>query len=156
MMSQDEIDLIKYVLEPRVAKLCESRTLLRSLLVRALDVNTIVDATVDAMVLSIEAHILELDVDKVHLSVTASVDVPADWWEHVKERFAPAWVLDRWPVRRAIVKQTAHRTANFKVAFAGLNLRLPPGVTVHRMVAESPVDYRGRRPRPSSATIARK
>lgn len=24
---------------------------------------------------------------------------PSDWWEAVKERWAPAWVLSRWPVR---------------------------------------------------------
>lgn len=25
--------------------------------------------------------------------------IPADWWEAVKERWAPAWALRRWPVR---------------------------------------------------------
>ena len=24
---------------------------------------------------------------------------PADWWQALKERFAPAWFLRRWPVR---------------------------------------------------------
>lgn len=24
---------------------------------------------------------------------------PATWWEHFKERFFPAWALERWPVR---------------------------------------------------------
>lgn len=23
---------------------------------------------------------------------------PRDWWQHLKERFAPAWLLRRWPV----------------------------------------------------------
>jgi hypothetical protein len=27
------------------------------------------------------------------------VKYPANWWEAVKERFAPAWALKRWPVR---------------------------------------------------------
>ena len=26
------------------------------------------------------------------------VKYPADWWQAVKERFAPAWALKRWPV----------------------------------------------------------
>jgi hypothetical protein len=26
---------------------------------------------------------------------------PADWWEAVKERFAPAWMKKRWPVKYA-------------------------------------------------------
>lgn len=31
-----------------------------------------------------------------------SVDLarwPADWWQAVKERFAPTWFLNRWPVK---------------------------------------------------------
>ena len=24
---------------------------------------------------------------------------PADWWQHFKERWFPAWALKRWPVR---------------------------------------------------------
>jgi hypothetical protein len=24
---------------------------------------------------------------------------PSDWWQAVKERFAPAWFRDRWPVK---------------------------------------------------------
>ncbi len=28
------------------------------------------------------------------------ISYPADWWEAVKERFAPAWFVQRYPVRR--------------------------------------------------------
>lgn len=31
-------------------------------------------------------------------TVEIGVEVPASWWEHVKERFAPRWFLRRWPV----------------------------------------------------------
>ena len=27
------------------------------------------------------------------------VTYPADWWQAVKQRFAPAWCLKRWPVK---------------------------------------------------------
>ena len=30
------------------------------------------------------------------------VSVPVDWWEHVKLRFAPAWFLQRYPVRYTV------------------------------------------------------
>jgi hypothetical protein len=26
------------------------------------------------------------------------LEVPANWWEHFKERWFPAWALKRWPV----------------------------------------------------------
>ena len=32
---------------------------------------------------------------------------PADWWQACKERWFPAWVLRRWPVRWARVRLTA-------------------------------------------------
>jgi len=32
---------------------------------------------------------------------------PANWWEAVKARFLPAWVLERWPVRYRCVTLTA-------------------------------------------------
>lgn len=31
------------------------------------------------------------------------LDVPADWWQHVKQRWFPAWALARWPVRTAVI-----------------------------------------------------
>lgn len=33
--------------------------------------------------------------------IEESVKYPATWWEHVKERWAPAAALRRWPVRYA-------------------------------------------------------
>jgi len=26
------------------------------------------------------------------------LEVPANWWEHFKQRWFPAWALKRWPV----------------------------------------------------------
>jgi hypothetical protein len=36
---------------------------------------------------------------------TKTVSFPANWWQHFKQRWFPAWALDRWPVRL--------RTVNF-------------------------------------------
>jgi hypothetical protein len=45
-------------------------------------------------------------------------EYPRDWWEAVKERFAPAWVLKRWPVQRTthVVKvRDLYPEANFAI-----------------------------------------
>lgn len=28
---------------------------------------------------------------------------PKTWWDHVKQRFAPAWFLKRWPIAETVV-----------------------------------------------------
>ena len=30
---------------------------------------------------------------------TVNIQYPADWWQAVKERFAPKFILNRWPVK---------------------------------------------------------
>jgi len=35
----------------------------------------------------------------VEEQVPLRLEVPADWWEHFKQRWFPAWALARWPVR---------------------------------------------------------
>jgi hypothetical protein len=45
------------------------------------------------MVLQLDAWLLE------NKERTIKVSYPADWREALKERFAPAWALRRWPVR---------------------------------------------------------
>jgi hypothetical protein len=32
-------------------------------------------------------------------ATTYRFEAPADWWQAVKERWAPAWALRRWPVK---------------------------------------------------------
>lgn len=38
---------------------------------------------------------------------------PANWWEAVKERFAPAWVKRRWPIHYSRVELTADEVVPF-------------------------------------------
>ncbi len=40
--------------------------------------------------------------------VDLHVEYPRDWWEAVKERFAPAWALRRWPVRKIAHTYVCH------------------------------------------------
>lgn len=35
----------------------------------------------------------------IHREVTGTIQVPASWWQHVKEALCPAWWLRRWPVQ---------------------------------------------------------
>ncbi len=35
------------------------------------------------------------------------VEYPADWWQAFRERWFPAWVLRRWPVKKTVVRLEA-------------------------------------------------
>lgn len=52
-------------------------------------------ANMDALVMQVVGY-LATD----HITTTV-IEYPRDWWEAVKARFAPRWVMDRWPVRMA-------------------------------------------------------
>lgn len=54
---------------------------------------------VGEMVLSLEAKIAGKSNIKNDL-----VRYPADWWQHLKERFAPKWVLKYYPMVYTVVK----------------------------------------------------
>ena len=45
------------------------------------------------MVATLNRHMATLEADGPLLHT------PADWWQHFKERWFPAWALMRWPVR---------------------------------------------------------
>jgi hypothetical protein len=52
------------------------------------------DEALRQTILRLERSIYGIDHPKVHV-----VRYPADWWQSLKERFAPAWFRDRYPVR---------------------------------------------------------
>lgn len=54
------------------------------------------------------AHILGMPDEPlvVEVRVTASVEIPADWWQAVRERWCPEWWLARYPVLTREVSQT--------------------------------------------------
>jgi len=51
-----------------------------------------------AMIMSLRAEIYGKDHPEQHV-----VRYPENWWEAVKERFAPAWFLDKYPVRFTVI-----------------------------------------------------
>ena len=69
-----------------------------------------VDAVEDIISGNIAYHLrVDLLGREMRSDLTDSEYVPRDWWEHVKERFAPQWFLRRWPVKgRYIMTTTRH------------------------------------------------
>ncbi len=64
-----------------------------------LTLNVDEDYAIDAMLLSLHTRIVTEKVEDYPVSVTASVQVPQNPWQHFKEWYAPVWFLDRYPVR---------------------------------------------------------
>lgn len=60
-----------------------------------------------------------------------NISYPADWFEAVKERFAPQWVLQRWPVR--------YKTHHVDARELATKLKLPKqfGPVVYMTVSDS-------------------
>jgi len=50
------------------------------------------DAWFDDIVVIVRQGILSQKIDEI------TVRYPADWWQAVKERFAPGWFRRRWPI----------------------------------------------------------
>lgn len=55
-------------------------------------VRVLIDNMLDGIIISVRQSILSQQIDSV------AVIHPADWWQAVKEEFAPEWFLERWPV----------------------------------------------------------
>lgn len=56
----------------------------------------------DKLIYSAKIDILCSD-DRKHWIELPKYSVPLNWWESVKERFFPKWLLNRWPVRTRIL-----------------------------------------------------
>lgn len=93
---------------------------------------------------------------KMHIPVheVLSYVKPRDWWEHVKQRFAPTWFKKRYPIIYDDVKveQLINKVALsndygdiFRVSFNGKTEHLPPYGHDHRlgycMTCQGPVPY---------------
>lgn len=55
-------------------------------------IHVFIDQWFDNIVLQIRQSVLSQKLDEI------SVRYPADWWQAVKERFAPRWFRRRWPI----------------------------------------------------------
>lgn len=61
---------------------------------RRSDFNEIKDNIKHEMLLELRAYIYGYDHPEEHI-----ISYPENWWEAVKERFAPSWFRDKYPVR---------------------------------------------------------
>lgn len=52
----------------------------------------------DYLIRSLEVRLASQEVGRFEFRA------PADWWQHVKERFAPAWFKTRYPVQYRVEK----------------------------------------------------
>jgi hypothetical protein len=49
---------------------------------------------------------------RVSVQVTATVEVPASWFQHLKRDHFPAWWVARWPVRTEVLSETRRKHAS--------------------------------------------
>jgi hypothetical protein len=64
-----------------------------------------VQETLYGMGATLVANLLEDPEQRVKKALRAqSPRYPADWWQAVKEKWAPRWFLRRWPVRWAVAR----------------------------------------------------
>ena len=82
------------------------------------EVHAIDSLNQDAIVMKFVAHILSEPVE------SRSYQWPRDWQEAFKERWAPRWVLARWPVRYQRVGWTAKALAEKVTIPASMGSRL--------------------------------
>ncbi len=85
------------------------------------------DIVADRMVYMLSAHIAGND-----LPETVFAEYPADWWQAVKARFFPAWLLKKMPV------QVKRVSVSGEVLYP--DLVLPKGQSVFRVI---PSESRG-------------
>jgi len=71
-----------------------------------LDIQVQEDFIIEALVFKLVATLT----GKKHLldqqTVTVSVEIAADWWQAVRQRWAPVWWLMRWPVKMRTVSKS--------------------------------------------------
>jgi len=63
------------------------------------------------------------------------VRYPTDWWESLKERFAPSWFLDKYPVKFMEV------TASLEELYPDLDIALPDKSPVLKFMILKNPDY---------------
>ena len=69
-----------------------------------------------------------------------NIQYPRDWWQAVKERFAPKWLKRRWPIEYSLTKIDI--TAFYpKLAFSALD---SPGVIIPRILDRGYADIEER------------
>ena len=83
----------------RIERFCLRHRIDRQLLMR----NTVVEKWMDEATQSMVIHMERRIAAGETVEETHSVQYPADWWQHLKQRWSPRWALKRWPVKMTTV-----------------------------------------------------
>ena len=79
-------DSIRYILERFTARIYFDESVLRTMRMEAIN-----DFRRDQMVYQLSMMVAAWREQRI-------LRVPANWWEHFKQRWFPKWALKRWPV----------------------------------------------------------
>lgn len=112
---------------PGVSDLCISSVALQKfkfLLLQELDKGVLKDCKVDISdMVRFVANTFAIRVTKEvwgsEIDLRKSFSAPADWWEHFKLRWFPAWLLNKYPVKLMI------ETFTFREIYPDFNPKLP-------------------------------
>lgn len=81
-----KVDHVRYILERFTARIYFDESVLRTMKMEAIE-----DFRRDQMVYQLSMMVAAWREQRI-------LRVPANWWEHFKQRWFPAWALKRWPV----------------------------------------------------------
>lgn len=94
-------------------------------------VDAALDAWSDRIIVSVQGYIWQEKLED--LTVPVSFRVPTTWWQMLKRDYAPAWFIDRFPVRmKTVTKKVRYKTYG---KFPEYRYVAPPGlgpVVFHR------------------------
>lgn len=98
-MSSEEVlpSLKEYEIQEIVLNI-ERMGALRKIPLRYVDVDRVefscsIERCMGEMVLSIDHYVATQQLERIE------VKYPADWWQHLKQRWYPIWAIKRWPVK---------------------------------------------------------
>lgn len=74
------------------------------------------------LVAQMDAFLLQASVDEIPVETAVSFEVPATWWQALKEEHLPGWFKERWPVLYRTVTKTGHNTVSVVAALDGFEI----------------------------------
>jgi len=92
-------------------------------------------AVSEMLVMQLIAKIYTEDVETI--PEIARISYPANWWEHFRQTYLPAWILSRWPIKQRTIVRRADVTkfAAYPKLPAAMNGKQGPTI-IHYRVAE--------------------
>jgi hypothetical protein len=83
----------RYIAE-RIHVMARSHLARSAIMLSRTNVESLIDIATDEMIMSLDSYVHGMTSERI----VVHRKWPKDWWQAVKERFAPAWFTRRWPV----------------------------------------------------------